>query len=331
MKHTFKQIVANSILKFIQYIKDIIQLRILLIIDQNRFSKYSINAVKKSDSFEQLEAKIIKTYHSIEKGLSQQNVKLGFGTNKLDELLFLISLYSMKGYSLREDCYQSAISTILIYIKIHEKHNFDVSALKNRMLSYHDNDNKSGGYKTLKKEDVLNGIKGDFQRFSESRHSIRCYSNKPVDMEKIFHAIDIAQNTPSACNRQAWNIKVVKEPELKKIIIDNQNGNKGFGESIDKILLVTTDVQYFYSPRERNQAYIDGGLYSMNLLYSLHFEGIATVPLSASLSRKQAKIVRNSLGILKSENLILFIGLGNYLDEFKITKSSRHHPRVSVH
>lgn len=165
--------------------------------------------------------------------------------------------------------------------------------------------------------------KADFKTFAESRHSVRDYSGEPVDraiLEKVF---ELAKRTPSACNRQSWKIRVVDDPELKKTIQKNQNGNRGFGDYIDKFIIITADVQYYDRIRERNQANIDGGMYAMNLLYSLHYYDIAAVPLSASLNLKQENNLREAFEIPDYENFIMFIGIGNYVDEFKVPKSHR--------
>ena len=48
---------------------------------------------------------------------------------------------------------------------------------------------------------------------------------------------------PSACNRQYVRVHSVGDIEMKKAILSLQNGNRGFGENADKLLVVTADHQ----------------------------------------------------------------------------------------
>lgn len=298
----------------------------LFSIDQKKFKKYSFGLTNNVNTFEQLDAQITKAYHSIEKGLSYQKLRLGFGEKALYELIELMLIFKTKGYPLNSHCYETALSNLNEYIKVHESNNFDVSILKERIQDLGNNGNNDGGARVVYKEEILESLNKDFKCFSSSRHSVRDYSEQPVEVDVIKKALQLAQNTPSACNRQSQRIRIVGNRELKELIRENQNGNRGFGEKIDKFLIITSDSQYFAKPRERNQAYVDGGMYAMNLLYSLHFYGIATIPLSAALINKQEETLRESLGIKESEVFIMFIGLGNYIDNFKVPKSTRKDP-----
>lgn len=49
----------------------------------------------------------------------------------------------------------------------------------------------------------------------QKRQSVRKYSGKTVEKEKISHCIEAARLAPSACNAQPWKYIVIDEPELK--------------------------------------------------------------------------------------------------------------------
>ena len=53
-----------------------------------------------------------------------------------------------------------------------------------------------------------------------TRQSVRAYSKKIVEREKIEKCIEAARLAPSACNAQPWKFIVVDEPELKNKIAD---------------------------------------------------------------------------------------------------------------
>jgi nitroreductase len=47
-----------------------------------------------------------------------------------------------------------------------------------------------------------------------SRQSVRKYSEKPVEKEKIERIVEAGRMAPSACNAQPWKFIVVTDPEL---------------------------------------------------------------------------------------------------------------------
>ena len=320
--------IPKSLVPFLVSIREKQKLKKLFKEDINRFIKYSFGLYININSYEQLEARITKAYHSIEKGFSYENIRLEFGKEAIENLLSLMDVYIEKGYSLDSECYKTALSNLSKYVNIHDEAGINNQIIE-RIRSYlHDKVDDSGGVLVLDKDKLLEDSNKEFISFSHSRHSVRNFSNEPVSLSKLEQAIMLAQNTPSACNRQGWKIRIASSDKAKTIIEKNQNGNKGFGGNIDKYILITTDSQYFQKPRERNQPYIDGGMYAMNLLYCLHFYGIATIPLSASLTSVQEKNIRTELKINNSENFILIIGIGNYTDTFKVPKSTRRKPTI---
>ena len=113
-------------------------------------------------------------------------------------------------------------------------------------------------------------------------------------------------------------------------VLKNQNGNRGFGQEFDKLFLVVGDLRCFNRDREVFEVYIDGGMYAMRVLDSLYYEKIASVPLSASLTKEQEENVRRLLKIDPAEVLIMFIGIGNYPDECQTTHPQKNLHRISV-
>jgi nitroreductase len=55
-----------------------------------------------------------------------------------------------------------------------------------------------------------------FQRLVEERRSIRRYTDKPVEREKILTCIDAARLAPSADNAQPWRFLVLDDADLKQ-------------------------------------------------------------------------------------------------------------------
>lgn len=57
----------------------------------------------------------------------------------------------------------------------------------------------------------------EFTKTVQNRHSIRDFSNQPVDMTKLRKMIDIAKMTPSWANDQIWKVVVATGQTLDEI------------------------------------------------------------------------------------------------------------------
>jgi nitroreductase len=180
--------------------------------------------------------------------------------------------------------------------------------------------------KIISKECYFNEVDKDFESFSNSRRSMRNYSGTDVDAELIKQAITLARNAPSVCNRQSVRVHVYSNKETVQNLLRVQAGNRGFGHLANKVIVVTAELGAMHGLYERNQAFVDGGMWAMNLLYALHYYKIVACPLNCSNSLEKDKLLRKYGKIAKSETFIMLISIGYAADTFKIASS----PRKSV-
>ncbi len=53
----------------------------------------------------------------------------------------------------------------------------------------------------------------------KNRHSIRKYSEKPVEEQKIIELMTAVQHAPSWRNRQCWRLIIIKDPSIRAQVI----------------------------------------------------------------------------------------------------------------
>ena len=89
-------------------------------------------------------------------------------------------------------------------------------------------------------------------------------------------------------------------------------------------------IKYFWylqtcliGPVDRNSAFLDAGIFTMNLLYALHYKHIAACPLNADMGSKLVKEIHKRLNIPMSEIPVCFITIGNASKEFLVANSQR--------
>ena len=108
------------------------------------------------------------------------------------------------------------------------------------------------------------------QRFLTSRRSVRQFDGRPVAEEVLQKAVRIAQQAPSVCNRQSARVFASNKREKMDEMLQFQNGNRGFGDRLGAVIVIASDMRAFTSLGERNQCWVDGGIFAMSMALALH-------------------------------------------------------------
>jgi nitroreductase len=286
--------------------------------------RFSFSDRKPGLEKEKLKYYLVKHCHIVEKGLALPDPRKGFGQPKIMDLIKKTRQYE-KHYSDNEIGLMVR-DTLREYLVFHSD---DLTVLPPGFLDnlnfFVDEKNAQykGGLKYLTKKDMSTLGSDTFEKFLKCRHSVRNFSNAPVDDETILRALAISTNTPSVCNRQGWFVHYYSKKEKIQELLTFQNGNAGFTESIDKLLIVTGSAKAF-TRYEHNQLFIDGGLYSMNLMLSLHAVGLGSCPLNTCMPWFKAKKLKKAAGIPAHEQVIMMVAVGNLLDEFSVAQSEKY-------
>lgn len=294
--------------------------------DFNRYCKYS-SAICREGSLNKMEPLIMMRIHSLEKGLSLETPRLGFGIKVLKELLSMLKEYAELGGS--EFMIDLGISVLQEYIRYHKDRNYDVSDLEKKVqelagdIQGFESLKLPSGVRSYTKEELYKKSKIDFEGFCSSRFSVRQFASETVPHEEIMDAIRISQRTPSVCNRQSSRVRVISERESVAGVLEIGGGARGFSEEIQAVLVVTSDLSCFQSNGERYQCWIDGGMFAMTLIYALHSKGIVSCCMNWSKDYHTDLHLRKYLNMNSSENIIVLLGIGYPKDAFTVAQSAR--------
>lgn len=293
--------------------------------DMSRYLKYS--RTFGTDNPVKMIGSIILQYHVIEKGLTMPESKIGFGQQRIIILCRDCVKYIEK-YGQNDEQLNHAIGVILEYEDFHKKSGFELDKetenslqqLKDKLLS----EVQRAVQKQTGRDELYTKKEHSFPEFSESRCSLRNYSAVDVPVKGIMDALELAKNSPSACNRQSWRTYVFTQKIIINTLLELQGGNRGFGHLTNKLIIVVGELGLFCNSNERNQVFIDGGIYTMNLLYALHYKEIASCVLNCSFDNAKEEEIKKVAGIKDSEVLIVMIACGIAPDEFKVALSPRY-------
>lgn len=270
---------------------------------------------------------ILRNVHQLEKGMSINDPKVGFGVEKARSIMRYIKsiedcpvdseLYSikqigtsaLKAYTdlfLEKEWKTEKIKDVIEYISGINNISDELSGTLHIQKAYHS-------------EDVFN----TFNDIAINRHSIRDFSDEPVDSDVILKAISVAQRAPSACNRQAVKYYIVNKKHFNTI--KEWLGDIGyFGEyGFDKIIIVT-GVITGYNEYETFQHLVSPGIAVGYLVLALEALNIGTCVMQRHVFfETKWKTVCERLGISKDEQCFCLIGCGIQKKEYNVPKSTR--------
>ncbi len=298
-----------------------------------RLLKYNASIRTDSD-IKKMQYTLLRENHVIEKGMSMRTPKKGFGQQKVTALLQRLKKYYDLYGSIDKTFLIYPLSTIKKYIDYTEANGVELPTIKQSFdaLLVHSEIQpcqlvKCGGIKTVTKEDITKRSSGSFEDLLYSRHSIRYFAKDLPDKSIIEKALIIAQQTPSACNRQGWKTHVYFGEQSHQLL-RMQGGCNGFEEEIPCSIVISADMRAFLS-YEPMQCYVDGGLYAMNLINALHYLGLGTIPLSLGFYHNKLEKIKTTFNIPKEEALICIVGVGNLLESFNVAESYRKNISVT--
>ncbi|MBB3153303.1 nitroreductase [Paenibacillus endophyticus] len=325
MLNRIKGKMPNWLFIVIKAMRDLPKIINNYIYDIKRYIKYSSSVADNKRL--KLEAQITAKYHVIEKGLSMPEPRVGFGKDRVNRLIFLLDRYICKGYCVETTQIQAAIQVLDKYFEFNRSatDNYTLGMVQraNNLFKDIKLNNHIGGTLLMDKDAYLAKTQINFKEFAYGRSSVRNFTEVNVDIDLLLESIKIAQKTPSVCNRQSSRVYLIKDKDKIKEALSLQNGNRGFGHLINKVLIVTSDLNAFKGLIERNQSFIDGGMYSMSLLYALHYHGLGACALNWAVEKGKDSKLRNALNIKENENIIMMIGVGHLPSSFSVPISKR--------
>lgn len=275
-----------------------------------------------------LRALIMADCHKLEKGLSLSNRRGYFGLGVAERLIRNLEEYKFDSKDTLG--LQDVFSCLREYREfLTEKPGGPASASEvvkkiDRLLSARLSQEKVGG--TFVVESALSHAQSklDLTNFFMSRHSVREFAPGAVDLKLLVQAVRLAQRAPSVCNRQSWRVYSYRNADDARKVLSFQGGNQGFRDSISNVLVVTSDLSTFISPEERNQSWVDGGLFSMSLVYALHSLGIGTCCLNWCVTPEQDAKFKAFSKIPETQRIIMFIAFGHLKERFSVACSERY-------
>lgn len=278
------------------------------------------------DSYGKLSAQLLFQYHKLEKGLCLADGRRFFGKDAALSTMGLVGRWRRGGHPREDRVYAGAIETLRSY-------RLALGALgvadAGGDVILHDIDTllatepRVADLDTPRPYQKSADTAAMFDRLCHERRSVRAYKPEPVEQTMLERAIAMAQLSPSVCNRQAWHVHIYREPEQLKRLLHLQNGNGGFGHQLTTLLIITMSSTAFFDASERNQQFVDAGLFSMSLLLALQAIGLASCCLNWCVSPHHEDEAHRRGNIPADQRIMMYLAVGHGAEDAMVPRSPR--------
>lgn len=99
------------------------------------------------------------------------------------------------------------------------------------------------------------------------RHSERAFTDYSLTADQIEYIIEAADRSPSSCNRQGVNVKIIRDRDQKEILSALLVGGVGWAHRADTIFLLRADPLAYKAHNEvEYNPFLDSGVKAQNIL-----------------------------------------------------------------
>lgn len=150
----------------------------------------------------------------------------------------------------------------------------------------------------------------DLHTLATGRRSVRWFTAEHVERDLVDRAVEIAAESPTACNRQPYRFEIFDDPVSTAKVAAIPMGTDGYEHQIPGLIVIVGDLSAFFHKRDRHLIYIDGCLAAMGLLYGLESQGVNSCCINwPDIPEKEAEITK-LLGLKPYERVIMLVAYG---------------------
>lgn len=260
--------------------------------------------------------RIMLRVHSLEKGMAHRSPR-SFGASKAIALLHMLETSSEQ--TQESTAYRMGVSVLRAWHSFHtdrdDRNQTAFEQVEIFLDEAHRRDNgdrrSEAGVRSISDRNPKAWIDYPFADFVAARHSTRRYSTEGVTDDLVDAAVALAMLSPSACNRQMVRLHIIDDPDRKKLLYKTLHGTGGVDYENCRIGVVTYDSRSLEFYGERNQGYLNSGLFAMTLVYALHWMGIGACLLQFGNTAAEERMLVQQLGLPEFERIAVGISLGH--------------------
>ncbi|WP_079710651.1 nitroreductase family protein [Paraliobacillus ryukyuensis] len=289
------------------------------------FGKYQYLVSEKNNYY-----MLRRNTHRLEKGLLMRPRKEIFATNYIFETVNAF-------YSIVSDHYHKDIEEIKWSKDVLEEYfsiigeNTEVKKARNlfnQAIKKIDGNNSHIDQKYIpykRNRNQSNITYDELLKLSQFRRSVRWFDQISVPRELIDRAVILAEQSPTACNRQPYEFRIFDNPQLVSELSHIPGGTKGYADNIPTIIAVVGKMNAYVDERDRHLIYIDSSLAVMSLIYALETEQVSSCIINWPDVEHLDEKITKSLELAKDERVVMLLAVG-YADKDGLVAYSSKKP-----
>ncbi|MBQ0744707.1 MAG: nitroreductase family protein [Pseudomonas sp.] len=162
-----------------------------------------------------------------------------------------------------------------------------------------------------------------FTQLCMKRRSVRWYDGRAVPRQIIDQAVELAVQSPSACNRQPFRFIVFDDPQDIAQVSELPMGVAGFNHNFPAMVAIVGRMRAYPHARDRHVIYIDGALAAMSFIYALETLGVSSCSINWPDIPERERAATKLLGLEPDERIVMFISLGYAAHESLVPYSQK--------
>lgn len=255
-----------------------------------------------------LSHKTVIEAHAIEKGLSLQFPKPYFGAEKIDALLDMDQRREQGQNDLPRGMLTGALRDYQARFPLSEHPKATVAKRIHNFLDENKDMNLPGG---VRPAPASAGVRNPAAcAFLHKRFSARVFGSTALTDAELDEVLSLAQRAPSQCNRQSVRVHAYRDRQRIDSLLALQGGARGFSEIVPTLFVVTSEITAWGGPQQRNQPYVDGGIFTTMFLLALDACGFVCCPLNLAIYHATERKIKQLGNIPERERLVVMVAAG---------------------
>jgi nitroreductase len=142
------------------------------------------------------------------------------------------------------------------------------------------------------------------------RTSTRWFEQREVPREEIDEALEVAIQSPSACNRQSYEFRLYDDPELIDEISSLAIGASRYKDNIPCLAVIVGKQRAYFNDRDKHVIYIDASLSAMAFQFALETQGLASCCINWPAIPRNEKQMEELLNLDCDESVVMLMAIG---------------------
>ncbi len=161
------------------------------------------------------------------------------------------------------------------------------------------------------------------KQLAVQRTSTRWFQDRAVPHEKIDEALEVAMQSPSACNRQSYEYRLYDNRELIDEISSLAIGASGYNDNIPCLAVIVGKQRAYCNDRDKHVIYIDASLSTMAFQFALETQGLASCCINWPAIAENERRMEDLLKLDPDESVVMLMAIGHPDPDGKIPYSEK--------